>query len=389
MSYYPKSAWTAVMPIIAILTITSCKKDTTAADPTIYTTTTVNNPEPGTILVSPYNTSSQDKGTIIIMDNQGNVISQKTTNGAAFCFKKWAINGQVRYSFILNDVSQYHIPSVNQLTGYVVVTDSALNELQRIDLVAYGSVNTSSVNLDVHDFILLADDDYITMSYYPMHPDNIPDSLHPSAAVTIICPVIQEVQSGSVVWQWVASDHPEFYANSVEGNNFSDSTLAQDYMHMNSMVIDPRDNNLVCSFRNQNQVIKINRQTGDIMWRLGGKDSDFALDSNEVFLRQHNASLADNNQTLLLFDNGEATLRPQTRILEFQLDENAKSINGFKSYDIPEPFTKYMGSVQKINDKYFIGGGTGNYVLEINPATGEKSFEMTSDQTTYRAYKYQ
>ncbi|OJW82586.1 MAG: hypothetical protein BGO69_05715 [Bacteroidetes bacterium 46-16] len=388
MNGYPKLITAACFFTAAALAFASCKKDNTGTEQAIYTITNVNSPEPGTILVSPYNTSSQDKGSLIIMDNEGNIISQKTTNGAAFCFKKWNINGQVRYSFIINDVNQYHIPSVNQLTGYVVVTDSALNELQRIDLKAYGAINTTSVNLDVHDFILLADDDYITMSYYPMQADNIPDSLHPSAGVTIICPVIQEVKNGSVVWQWLGSDHPEFYANSVEGNNFSDTSVAQDYMHMNSMIIDPRDNDLICSFRNQDQVIKIDRETGNIVWRLGGKNSDFVLNDNELFLRQHNATLADNNQTLMLFDNGDKTLRAQSRVIEFQLDENAKTVNSFKAYNIPEPFSQYMGSVQKINDKYFIGGGTGNYVVEINPATGAKSFEMTSNETTYRAYKY-
>ncbi|WP_431212004.1 aryl-sulfate sulfotransferase [Puia sp. P3] len=187
----------------------------------------------------------------------------------------------------------------------------------------------------------------------------------------------------------MGSADTSFYANSVEGNNFSDGTNAQDYMHMNGMFIDPKDNNLVCSFRNQDQIIKINRQTNSIVWRLGGKNGDFRLFSDQIFLRQHNPSLADNNQTLMIFDNGDATLRPESRVLELQLDEANKKIAAFKSFSIPEPFTAFMGSVQKHGDEYFIGGGTANYMLEVNYVTGQKIKEFTGGQySSYRAYSY-
>jgi hypothetical protein len=48
-----------------------------------------------------------------------------------------------------------------------------------------------------------------------------------------------------------------------------------------------------------------------------------------------------------------------------------------------------MGSVQKMGSRYFIGGGSGNYVLEIDYTTGEKILELksTANVATYRAYK--
>jgi hypothetical protein len=216
---------------------------------------------------------------------------------------------------------------------------------------------------------------------------NIPAYLHPSAQVQVQAPLIEEISNGLVVWQWDGSQDTSFYANSVEENNYGDSLVAQDYMHMNAMYIDPKDNGLVCSFRNQDQVIKINRQTGSIVWRLGGKNSDYRLYSDQVFLRQHNPSLADSGQTLLLFDDGEATLRPESRVVEFRLDEANKVVKSFKSFSIPEPFSSVMGSVQKIGDEYFIGGGSANYILEINYVTGQKVMEFTGSQTTYRAFK--
>jgi arylsulfate sulfotransferase len=152
------------------------------------------------------------------------------------------------------------------------------------------------------------------------------------------------------------------------------------------MIIDPADSNLLVSFRHQNQVVKLNRHTGDIMWRLGGRNSDFPLTKNQLFLRQHNVVLTDNNQTLMIFDNGERNARPMSRVLEFKLDQAKKTITSYKAFNIPEPFTESLGSVQKIGDYYLICGGTANYVLLVNSITGDKKMEMKMNQASYRAW---
>jgi hypothetical protein len=124
------------------------------------------------------------------------------------------------------------------------------------------------------------------------------------------------------------------------------------------------------------------------MWRLGGANSDFALTPDMVFLRQHHATLTDSNQTLLLFDDGVIPTRPYSRICEFRLDEVNKVVTGFKFFNIPEPFTDFTGSVQKIGDDYFIGGGTARYLLDINYNTGQKVIEFQGNLASYRAFKY-
>jgi len=368
------------------------EKDTTnpGLSQSVYQVNNFSSTVPGRILLSPYDIANKQSGTLMIMDEKGNLLQQKTTDGATFCFNKWTINGQTRYTYIVNDAEAYHLPGISQLTGYAVIADSNLNELKRVQLLPWGNITVNrNEGLDVHDFILLSDEHYITMSYYEEQPANIPASLNPAPGIKVASPVIQEINNGVVIWQWNGADFPEFYTTSREGNKFSDTTgTVQDYMHMNSMIIDPRDNNLICSFRHLDQVLKINRQTGAIMWRLGGTTSDFPLTAAQRFLRQHHATLTDNNNTLMLFDNGEAAQRPQSRVVEMSLDENSKTVTAFKSFDIPEPFTQYMGSVQKTGNNYFIGGGTGNYVLEINYVTGQKLFELKGSQTTYRAYKY-
>ena len=47
-----------------------------------------------------------------------------------------------------------------------------------------------------------------------------------------------------------------------------------DYVHLNSIGVDP-DGNLLVSSRNTHTIYKIDRSSGQIIWRLGGKHSDF------------------------------------------------------------------------------------------------------------------
>jgi hypothetical protein len=243
--------------------------------------------------------------------------------------------------------------------------------------------------LDSHDFILLSDDHYIAESYYVKTVSNIPDSLHPAKHVKVVAPIIQEVQNGKILWQWSTINYPEFYSSSVEGNNFKDSITPLDYAHLNSMFVDPKDQNLILSFRNMDEIIKIDRKTGNIIWRLGGPYSDFAETADQKTVRQHHATLADNGSTLLVFDNGDATIRPVTRIVEYHLDEQAKKITSFKAMDVPTKiFTGYMGSVQKTGANYFIDGGSSAYIAEFNQQTGHITFQASLKENSYRGFKY-
>lgn len=337
----------------------------------------------GYLLLAPYVRFNLRYGRLVIMDTRGKLIVEKESKGAIIDFRQWIINGHIRYSYGIDDSAASH---VTLSAGHIVILDSALNEIKQVHLLPHAGITVNKhEDLDLHDFILLADDHYITMAAYRKHATNIPVCLSPSPNNTVATAIIQEVKNGEVVWQWDASQYPEFYLNSEVGNSFYDTTVTQDYMHVNSMVIDPSDSNLIVSLRYLNQIIKINRRTGDILWRLGGRNSDFTLNTAQVFLRQHNAILTP-DKTLLIFDNGDKAQRPYSRILEFKLDEQKKQVTAFKSYKIPEPITESLGSVQKIGDDYLICGGSANYVLLVNSITGERKMRFTANQSMYRAY---
>ncbi|TDX00539.1 aryl-sulfate sulfotransferase [Dinghuibacter silviterrae] len=394
----------------ALIAATSCHKGDKAVTPQNVTTTTTTvdtlpqtiytsidssgTPTPGIILAAPVTTLTTaitpDPGMVMIMNQDGWVLKEQQTTGQAFDFNRWIINGQTYYTYIVNNPSAYRAMGVDQDEGYAVIADSNLNTVQQVNFTPFGDYAFQATQgLDIHNFLLISPTDYITESYIIKQVTNIPSYVPHIDSAWVIAPLIEEVSNGNVVWSWDASTDTALYANAAVGNNFLNPDTAQDYVHLNSITIDPRDNNLILSMRNQCQVMKINRQTGAVMWKLGGKNSDFALTSNEVFLFQHHATLADSNQTLLLFDDGDPILRPYSRIDEFQLDETNKVVTNFKTFDIPEAFTDVMGSVQKMGNEYFIGGGSANYILEVNYVTGQKVMELKSSVwATYRAFKY-
>jgi hypothetical protein len=369
--------------LISILFI-GCKKDKSDA----LQVTMLNNPTDGEIVLSTYSSKLSSPANLMIIDKNGNVLTRNNTSTAAVNFKKWVVGNKVRYTYMEFDPKAYQI-SQGILPCTAVVLDQNLNEIKRVRLLPFSGRTASDADaVDAHEFIYLDDNHFITLSYFQKMVNNIPSSLNPVSNCMVVAPIIQEIQNDHVVWEWDGSNYSELYLQSIEGNAFSNANVVHDYVHMNSMIIDPSDGNLICSMRNLNQVIKINRTAGDIMWRLGGTNTDFPMTADMKFLRQHNVTLTDNNRTLLVFDNGEATERPYTRVDEFQLDMEGKTVTSFKAFKLPDGiFAQYMGSVQKRGDTYFIGCGSTPKILEVNYNTGVVSFMATLPDVCYRALK--
>lgn len=387
--------------LILLLTVISCSKDkpednivnnnnnNTEQLPE-FTIEKVNNPTDGEILVAPFIFRDATSGHLMILDKEGKVIKHKKTNAEALDFKKWALSSKAIYSYIEYDHNTPPIQGASFVPGPVVLLDENLNEIKRLRLLPFNGRTSADVNaLDAHDFILLDEDHYIAESYFEKTVNNIPSQLNPVKDAKVVAAIIQEVKNGQVIWEWQSTDHPELYLTSQESNKFSDNNETDDYAHLNSVFIDPRDNNLICSFRHMNQILKINRQTGDIIWRLGGTNSDFPLTNDQKFYRQHDVTLADNNQTLLIFDNGSSVHRPNTRIVEFKLDEVNKTVTGFNAVTAPDNiFADAMGSVQKRGNTYFIGWGLVPQVTEMDVNSGEIKFDMKMKNPSYRAFKF-
>ena len=166
---------------------------------------------------------------------------------------------------------------------------------------------------------------------------------------------------------------------------------------MNSIFYDT-DGNIIASSRALDEVTKINRQTGDIMWRLGGsscKNNQFRFLNDSIngfigFSHQHSVQRLQNGN-LLMLDNGDLKPKPYTRAVEYKIDEINKTVEKIWEYSISLNFNSYsMGNAQRLpNGNTLIGWGLNSDNLtatEVTPA-GEKVLEFSGYQN-YAVYKY-
>ena len=120
----------------------------------------------------------------------------------------------------------------------------------------------------------------------------------PVATQVMDC-AIQEIDiaSGALLWEWHSVDHIGFDESVVR------PTKGQiyDYVHANSIDLEA-DGSLLVSARNTSTLYKIDRQSGEIVWRLGGRRSDFAMGPGTAFGYQHDARRRPDG-TLTLFDD--------------------------------------------------------------------------------------
>jgi hypothetical protein len=89
-----------------------------------------------------------------------------------------------------------------------------------------------------------------------------------------------DIKTGRVLFEWHSIGHVQLVESYYRLPR--DPGRIFDYFHVNSIEID-HDGNLLVSARNTHTIYKISRRTGKILWRLGGKRSDFTLGPNVRF----------------------------------------------------------------------------------------------------------
>lgn len=332
---------------------------------------------------------------IFKMNNDGKILYYKRAPRSMFDFKKLTYNNKIRYSYLEGQVGEFQTVEGSAPCNLVIM-DENFNKIKEIRMKKFNDV-PASYPLENHDALVIDDNHYIVSTYFGKSVSNLPKKyLGNHTDSRVIASVLQEVKDGKVVWQWDSTDHPELYDYSVEGNDYKNKGAKfADYAHFNSITIDPKDGNYICSFRNLDAVIKIERYTGKILWILGGKGDQFGLKEDEKFSRQHYARLLSNGN-LTIFNNGNKD--KESSIMEIKLDEKNKTIKEFKNYKINSHFSQFCGSVQKVDEKediFVIGWGVGDFhynenMTEINLKTKNKLFELLfqGSKITYRIVKY-
>lgn len=253
------------------------------------------------------------------------------------------------------------------LTHFATVGNTPVFIRRDVQLNPIDTLTTvNGVKVDFHECRIISDTSYIILG---IREDTIDLSSVPGGNPRAIVwnNVIQErTFSGRTLFEWRSLDHiPVTDAISeVEIN-----TPVVDYIHINSITVDT-DGNFLVSCRHTDEVIKINRTSGAVMWRLGGslsKGNQFQWLNDTVggfrgFDHQHSA-IRTQRGTILLFDNGN--FKPgdkSSRVVEYEIDEQAKTVRKvFEFVPSPTIYATTMGSVQELpNGNIVIGWGSGS-----------------------------
>jgi hypothetical protein len=182
---------------------------------------------------------------------------------------------------------------------------------------------------DQHDLQILSDNHYLlfgvenrvmNLTAYPWFGFN---HNQPGSANAIVAGVvIQEFdETKALVWEWKGHDHYLF--DDVDPIWLSNPNKV-DWTHANAVERD-YDGNVLISLRHFNEITKIDFQTEDIIWRLGGKRNQFNFVNDPVkFTGQHDIRRRSDT-TVSFFDNGQYSNPSRCRGVEYSLDETAKT----------------------------------------------------------------
>lgn len=173
---------------------------------------------------------------------------------------------------------------------------------------------------------------------------------------------------GQLEFTWDAWDHftLEDWIELPESRRQQDNV---DFDHPNSLTLD-RDGHYIASFRELAEVTKIDYQTGELIWRLGGVNNQFTFvnDPLEGFNGQHSVHILENGN-VLLFDNGLRHDPPESRAVEYELDLDAMTATMVWEYrHDPAVYTMFTGAVERrTNGNTVVQFAMTGLAVEVDP----------------------
>ncbi|MGN6126087.1 MAG: arylsulfotransferase family protein, partial [Humibacter sp.] len=253
--------------------------------------------------------------------------------------------------------------------GHGVILDTAYRPVGHVFARA-------GLQADLHEFELTDEGTALITSYPPL-PADLSSLGGPKDGWIFDCHVQEiDVESNKLLLNWRASDHISLDESYEKvGSDGTSAGAAYDPYHFNAISADTADT-LLLSARHTHAVYSIDRATGDIRWRLGGKKSDFAVDADAKFAWQHHARRRSAS-TISMFDNHVDTSDGTSRGLLLTVDEDAKTASVAQQYAYKDHVGFAMGSMEPLtNGNVLVGWGTQPFATEFT-ADGTAVWEAT------------
>ena len=270
--------------------------------------------------------------------------------------------------------------------GYYVIMSNSYREIATV---------TAGNGLagDIHEFLITPRNTALITVYRRIAKDLSP--VGGPKRGSIFEGVVQEIDiaSGRVLFEWHSDDHvaiSESYAKlppAAQGGK----AAPYDYFHINSVDLEP-NGNLLISARNTQAVYEIRPSDGQVLWRLGGKKSDFAMGQGTSFAWQHDARRQADG-TITLLDNGAAPkVKEYSRAIRLDLDTERRRATLVRSYAHPRRLlASSQANAQFLPGGHvFVGWGAQPYFTEF-AQNGRVLLDgrFGSGADSYRAYRFE
>ena len=335
--------------------------------------------------------SSPAGAVIAIIDNNGvprfhQKMATSTARGMGH-FKKHK-NGKYPYSYAL----QYGVLNTKAGDPDYPTRRNMEQVILREDLTEVERVRTVGLqHTDIHDFVIRANGNYVFISYETQTHDLTGYIKNSGTAwgstAKIRDPFIQEVTPDrAVVHQVNGWDHLHLDDCKQGSNNH----IKEDWAHLNSLQAVGGD--YIGGYRFCNQVLRINAQTGKVVWRLGLSSKDDAYwiakdgkaplkivgDPYGEFCGQHSARMIANNH-ILIFDNGgqfcsgDRKPRQFSRVVEYALDLERGTATFVRHHSLRgelDEYAPYQGIAELMDNGNWLiswGGVMDTAVTEVIP----------------------
>lgn len=253
---------------------------------------------------------------------------------------------------------------------------------------------------DIHEFLLTPKNTALFLSTKAVPMDLTPYGGPKDGFVQDFA--IQEIdlRTNKLVFFWDALQHIPLTDSFEPALSAILSSNIWDAYHLNSIGLTDNVNDIIVSGRNTWTIYKINKPTGDIIWHLGGKQSNFTIESGAEFSWQHDARFLPNNRISMFNDDSDNSSDPgpPSHGLILQLDLVDMTASLYRSYyHDPNIIVASQGNVQSlINGNKFVGWGQSQYYSEYKEAGNTESdpalnllydAQMPGSNYTYRAYR--
>jgi hypothetical protein len=255
------------------------------------------------------------------------------------------------------------------------------------------------IALDQHDFDRLPNGNWLLIAYPKVSGVDL-RSIGGKARTCIADAELAEVTpKGRIVWTWFARQHIPFEDISPAdktGAKTSMCTHPRDVWHLNSA--QAIGNHVLISLRRASSVYLINRTTGSVEWKLGGRADAQRLkmigDPFDNFIGQHDAHMWSDG-TVSVFDNGndaQASEQRRVRVVRYRIDPDAHTATVIEQPDDPKVTDAHgsacCGSARRLPGGHWsIGYGSQGIDTEIT-ASGARVLSLAFDQAKPPFYSY-